>query len=350
MNEVRPSPHWARIAPLPPDTPRPLWSVMIPTYHCAQYLRQTLESVLQQAPDPQMMQIEVVDDHSTRDDPAAVVAELGCGRVAFHQQPQNVGHIRNFDTCLQRARGRLVHLLHGDDLVRDGFYRQLQGAFQTSPTIGAAFCRHIYMKEDGHWDTISRLERSTSGVLPDWLPRIAAGQRLVTPAMVVRREVYERLGGFDRRIAYNGEDWEMWVRIAAHYPIWYEVEPLAVYRANGPGSLTARARRTGADIRDMCRATAIIEEYLPPGPAHAAANRARETYAHWAINTAREQLGRRHLRAAVAQVREGLRCSCAPRVLGRLLVLLGWAVLGGLRLLLRQRAAPPDGWARREEG
>jgi len=348
-NEIRPSPHRAHIAPVPPDTPRPQWSVMIPTYHCAQHLRQTLAMVLEQDPGPELMQIEVVDDHSTRDDPAAVVAELGHGRVAFHRQLQNVGHIRNFDTCLQRARGQLVHLLHGDDLVCDGFYHRLQGAFETSPAIGAAFCRHIYMK-DGHWDTISRLEQSTSGVLRDWLPRIAAGQRLVTPAMVVRREVYERLGGFDRRIAYNGEDWEMWVRIAAYYPVWYEVEPLAVYRANGPGSLTARSRQTGADIRDMCRATTIIEEYLPPGPARAATHRARETYAHWAMNTAREQLAIRHVRAAIAQVREGLRCSRTPRVLGRLLVLLGWAGIGGIRLLLRQRRVRPDGWARREEG
>jgi hypothetical protein len=33
-----------------------------------------------------------------------------------------VGHIKNFETCLQRAQGSLVHLLHGDDYVLDGFY------------------------------------------------------------------------------------------------------------------------------------------------------------------------------------------------------------------------------------
>ena len=38
---------------------RPLWSVMIPTFHCARFLRQTLESVLSQDPGPDVMQIEV---------------------------------------------------------------------------------------------------------------------------------------------------------------------------------------------------------------------------------------------------------------------------------------------------
>src|SRR5215211_1793383 len=107
----------AAIPPLEQSVERPLWSVMIPTYECAGYLRQTLRSVLAQDPGPEVMQIEVVDDAST-DDPAAVVAELGGGRVDFFRQPRNVGHVENFNTCLRRAQGRLVHLLHGDDAVR----------------------------------------------------------------------------------------------------------------------------------------------------------------------------------------------------------------------------------------
>ena len=118
-------PFRAAIPPVAPGTPRPLWSVMIPTYNCAAYLRETLASVLAQDPGPDVMQIEVVDDHSTKDDPEAVVAEVGHGRVTFYRQPQNVGHTENFATCLQRSRGRLIHLLHGDDGVRDGFYRKM---------------------------------------------------------------------------------------------------------------------------------------------------------------------------------------------------------------------------------
>ncbi len=73
-------PHRATIPPVEGEY-RPLWSVMIPTYHCADYLRQTLESVLAQDPGPDMMQVEVVDDHSTEDDPEAVVREVRACRV-----------------------------------------------------------------------------------------------------------------------------------------------------------------------------------------------------------------------------------------------------------------------------
>src|SRR5690348_4526227 len=92
----------ATVLPVPDGVSRPLWSVMIPTHNCAKYLRETLVSVLGQSTGSEQMQIEVVDDCSTKDDPESVVRELGMGRVIFHRQPRNVGHTRNFETCLHR--------------------------------------------------------------------------------------------------------------------------------------------------------------------------------------------------------------------------------------------------------
>src|SRR5512147_512884 len=93
----------AEIPPVPDGISRPLWSVMIPTYHCARFLPRTLESVLIQDPGSDLMQIEVVDDGSTLDDPESVVSEVGQGRISFYRQSHNVGHTRNFETCLRRA-------------------------------------------------------------------------------------------------------------------------------------------------------------------------------------------------------------------------------------------------------
>ncbi|HEX2190950.1 MAG TPA: glycosyltransferase, partial [Longimicrobiaceae bacterium] len=280
--------HRAPVPPVPADAARPLWSVMVPTYDCARYLRRTLESVLAQDPGPEAMQIEVVDDHSTRDDPESVVGEVGGGRVAFFRQPRNLGHVGNFGTCLARARGRLVHLLHGDDAVLPGFYAAMQRAFEARPEIGAAFCRHVFIDAEGRWTRVAPPEQPEAGVMAGAAARIAARQPFQTPAAVVRREVYERLGGFDRRLRYCGEDWEMWVRIAARYPVWYEPEPLALYRRHtlAPGSLTGRSLRTGDNLRDLRTAVGIYGAYLPAGEAPTATRSARSRCAEWGIGLA----------------------------------------------------------------
>ena len=103
----------------------PKWSVMIPTYNCANLLEQTLLSILQQDPGEELMQIEVIDDCSTIDNPEEVVNRLGKGRIKFFRQPKNVGAIRNFNTCINRSNGEFVHILHGDDWIENGFYNEI---------------------------------------------------------------------------------------------------------------------------------------------------------------------------------------------------------------------------------
>jgi len=337
----------ARIQPVPQNVHRPLWSVMIPTYNCANYLRETLASVLAQDPGSDLMQIEVVDDCSTKDDPKAVVEELGRGRVDFYRQPQNVGHAKNFEICLQRSRGHLVHLLHGDDCVLQGFYAKLQHLFEQHPEIGAAFCRHIFMDEQSHWWVISNLEQPESGILAGGLERIIANKigfnPIQTPSIAVRREVYERLGGFDRRAGYC-EDWEMWARIAAHYAIGYETKPLAAYRQARQGSLTATSTRSGEIARDMQKATNIVSAYLldllPDNVSNDLLKNNREACAMEILNRAQKLLDVGDPKSAFNQFQVVRELRTSSKVTKRLLELLFRA--GAMRLKHQMRRAPSD--------
>ncbi len=288
---------------------------MIPTYNSTRHLRETLASVLGQEPGPAQMQIEVVDDCST-DDPQAIVDELAPGRIHLHRQPKNVGHTRNFNTCIERASGQLVHLLHGDDTVRDGFYRTMQQPFDDHPEIGAAFCRHVYVNEAGLAGPVARLHEPTSGIFPDAAYRLAAGVGIQPPAVVVRRSTYERVGGFDSRLRIAGEDLEMWVRIAAAFPVWYETQPLAEYHRR-PGSLISSSARSGAAIRDYRLTIDLMLEHLEPSRRQAAFRAARRRCADWALRQARElqEAGDRH--GARAQLLEAVKSRPAPKVVAR---------------------------------
>jgi glycosyltransferase involved in cell wall biosynthesis len=290
------------------DSPtRPLWSVMIPTYNGDRYLEKTLRSVLDQDPGDHVMQIEVIDDRSSQESPEALVDRVGQGRVSFFQNPTNLGLIGNWNQCIQRAKGQWVHILHQDDIVLPGFYQQLQAATPSSSSVGAAFSRFTFMDEDDLWHGLSHIERRTPGVLEHWLEKIAVVQLIQFPAMVVRRSVYEHLGGFCADVHYAA-DWEMWKRIAAHYEVWFEPQVLACYRQHS-GSETSRMVSLGLDIADIRKAIAMSESYLPGEKAEELSERAREHYALYALRTARRMLSNNDTTAAIAQITEAFRCS-----------------------------------------
>ena len=251
------------ITPVSPEEKRPLWSVVIPTYNCMEWLRQTLESVLVQDPGPDKMQIEVVDDCSTDGDVGALVQEIGKGRIGFFRGENNRGSLRNFETCLNRSKGYLVHLLHGDDLVLNGFYQEVEKLFLQFPHAGAAFTRYAYIDDKNEITPPGKELLSEPGIIGDFLLQIAQKQLLQAAAMVVRRSVYEHLGSFFA--VHYGEDWEMWTRIAAHYPVAYSPTCLALYRG-GQGhsaSITSNSLKTGQNIRDITKVIEIVQNYLP---------------------------------------------------------------------------------------
>lgn len=260
------------------------------------------------------MQIEVIDDASTREDPTEIVRRMGNGRVTLYRQPANVGHLRNFATCLNRARGHLVHLLHGDDFVSPGFYAALERGFNADQSVGAAFCRHAFVDSEGRFKSSSALERVEAGCLENGLARLAEEQRIATPSIAVRRAVYEQLGAFDERLKCS-EDWEMWVRIAARYKVWYEPEALASYRMHDDSN-TGRHRRLAQELEYSRQAIAIFRRYLPKQLRYAA-RRARNTYAGVALTTAEELLLRGDIEAVDAHLKCALRLSRSPRIVLR---------------------------------
>src|SRR5664279_2604129 len=268
----------------PPRSPpadhvkRPRWSVMIPSYNCSRYLIENLHSVLQQDPGPEIMQIEVVDDFSTDTDVENLVREIGGGRIGFYRQPRNVGSLRNFETCLNRATGQYIHLLHGDDQVKPGFYSEIEKLFTLFPQAGAAFTGFIFVDEQNRrlYDNQTLLE--SPGILQNWLFRIASSQLVQVPAMVVRRSVYENLGGFFG--VHYGEDWEMWARIAAQYPVAHSPEKLALYRVHRD-NITSRYFLTGQSITDAIQVVNTIQKYLPAGEKKKAKRAAEKHLAYY---------------------------------------------------------------------
>src|SRR5438034_1422137 len=292
---------------------RPYWSVMIPTYNPrAEYLEETLKSVLQQAPGPDQMQIEVIDDCSMDNTASEVTRRIGAGRVTFHAEPQNLGLANAWNQCIERARGHWVHILHQDDIVLPGFYDRLRKGVEESHA-GAIFCRHAIANSNGHWIRISELHRESAGLLDDWHAKITAQQVIQCAAIAVRRRVYEQLGGFLPQLHYV-PDWEMWQRIASQFPFCFEPSILACYRVH-PNSATSRMRLDAADVREVRELIDLTTTYHSPARGRMLARKAHWLYAQAAVSHAREMLSQSGFHPAWKQILEALRLCHNRRII-----------------------------------
>jgi GT2 family glycosyltransferase len=234
---------------------------MIPTYRPQEaFLRKTLESVLQQAAGADTMQIEVVDDGSPDGNTEAMVRAIAGNRVQFSRTPKNLGLAGCWNTCIERARGQWVHLLHHDDYVLPGFYGQLRRVAEQHPEVALVACRSFLVDGQG-----------VIGQVSPRLPELEPGSRAVEaffyanplqcPGVVMRRTFYEMQGGFRPDLFYV-LDLEMWARAVGLAGGVVLPDVLACFRS-AQGQTTSRLERSGESLRDVARLIQIYAERYP---------------------------------------------------------------------------------------
>lgn len=229
---------------------------MIPTHNTGAFLRTALDSVLAQDQGPAHMDIEVVDDGSTTDDPERLVREFGDGRIRLHRNPRNLGPTATFNECLRRARGEWIHLLHGDDAVLPGFYAACDRIIAENPDVVMVIGQVIMIDESGRWLTLTGPPPSRAGgPFVDFLLHQATAQVAQFAGTAVRRDAYEAVGGFCTRF-HHVADRDMWFRVGQYGLVWCTDRPYGLYRVHA-GADTGRHVRQGTDVEEMYLSTRI---------------------------------------------------------------------------------------------
>jgi len=218
------------------------WSVMIPAFNPGEALHATLASALAATAGRSDIEVVVVDDAST--EPWSI--RDSAQQVQIVRCDENLGAIGNFNRAISLATGEFVHLLHADDLVHTGFYESMERGFEDH---GAGFgaCRVERIDGDGARIELNRAEQDHAGLWSDALEVLAISNRTPAPSIAVRRSVYDQLGVFDASLSHAA-DWDMWLRIAAAEPVYYDPAVLVSYRVHD-GQHTATVTATGDNIR-----------------------------------------------------------------------------------------------------
>ena len=235
---------------------KPRFSVIMPLYNKAPFVRKALESIASQT--YRDFELIIIDDGST-DNSAAICDEffqtfnhslahsINVNRPFVHSINDNRSFVHSFirqtNSGVAAARNRGVAESHGefvcfldaDDWWEPTFLEEMERLIAEYPDAGLYASNYIYDKP-GKTHVALSLPRGyinypeaylQSGSMPVW-----------TGATCMPRKVFDEMGGFPVGIKL-GEDFLLWAKTVLHYPVAFSEKPLAYYNNDVPASLRA---------------------------------------------------------------------------------------------------------------
>jgi glycosyltransferase involved in cell wall biosynthesis len=212
-------------------------TVAIAAYNMAGYLPDAIDSALKQ--DYPRLEVLVVDDGST-DETREVIRSYG-RRVRYHRQ-ENGGVATAYNKALALARGEYVHFLDADDILTQGVILRLADLLDRYPSTGLAYADAIVTDGAGKVTGERRAPDSFSGrhVIPsaEAFRQLLHGCHITTSAVMLRKSALKNVAPF-RQKAVPGEDWDMWLRVAAAFDIAHIPFLGCYYRVHGSSITSA---------------------------------------------------------------------------------------------------------------
>ena len=170
---------------------QPLVSVLVPTYQQEKFIEDCLKSIIKQKV---AFDIEIlVGDDCSSDSTAKVIESIAKfdDRVVLYRWPQNEGGLKNIDKLLERAQGKYVSILEGDDywLDLEHLAKSLR-YLESNPDCIFSAANYLHLV-DGLLSQKQKLSTSVNRTVHFW--QLALGNFIQMGTLVYRRQFYPRV-------------------------------------------------------------------------------------------------------------------------------------------------------------
>lgn len=220
----------------------PMFSVVIPTYNRAAFLRAALESVFSQTCED--YEVIVVDDGST-DATAQLVAGYRDRIVVLKQSNQGPGAARNL--ALGRARGRYAAFLDSDDLWFPWSLQTYAEIIRDHSEPAFVAGKPFRFCSDGELARVRRGATATEH-FPDYLASGAKWRWWGVSSFLVRLDAFCAAGGFTAE-PVNGEDADLALKLGAAPGFVQVLSPETFAYRQHAGNIMASLEKTVAGSR-----------------------------------------------------------------------------------------------------
>ena len=216
----------------------PRFSIIIPLYNKAPYVRKALDSVIAQTfADWECI---IIDDGST-DGSAAICEEfihslspsLVQSFCLLRQANKGVASARNNGVAASHAP--YICFLDADDWWEPTFLEEMDRLISDYPDAGIYTTNYVYYKP-GKTHVALSLPRGYIDYPKAYLQSGSMPITSITTCMP--RKVFDEMEGFPVGVKL-GEDFLLWAKTAIHYPVAFSEKPLAYYNNDVPASLRA---------------------------------------------------------------------------------------------------------------
>jgi len=204
-------------------------SVIIATHNRQLQVCEAIDSVLAQT-EP-VREVIVVDDGSTDDTPKQL-AKYGNRIRILHQRQAGASAARNLG--MHAAQGDWIAFLDDDDVwLETKIARQIE-LVNNNSALGLVYCSDHAVDEQLRTLYTRTAAPENRG---DVFERLLIKNFIFTSCVIARRKAIEQAGYMQLEFRF-AQDWDLWLKIAAQYPVDFAPEPLVLYRQSSSGCLT----------------------------------------------------------------------------------------------------------------
>jgi len=178
-------------------------SIILPTYNGSRYIREAIESCLNQI--YKNFELIIVDDGST-DGIKNIIKSYNDERIKYFRHEHNLGLAEALNTGFTNATGIYLAWTSDDNLYDLKAIEFMVQALEQDPGLGFVYANYYIINEQG-----KKIKDVKTGSVKS-LDR----HNCIGPCFLYRRKVYEQIGGYNPNF-FLAEDYEYWLRIRKQF-------------------------------------------------------------------------------------------------------------------------------------